>query len=199
MNAFLAALDTIIAISRIAFLASAVAVAAICGIDWAVRTRRISPFSGVARFFRRSIDPLMAPIERRIVRGGGVPSNAPWWALAAVVVGGIVVVWLLGFVRGQVEAAASAAGFGGRGIIRLGVQWIFGIMQIALFLRVLASWFRTSPYRWWIRWSYVLTEPLLRPLRRFIPPVGGMLDLTPLVAYFILVLLSGLVVNAIPL
>jgi YggT family protein len=45
----------------------------------------------------------------------------------------------------------------------------------------------------------VLTEPLLRPLRRFIPPVGGMLDLTPLVAYFILVLLSGLVVSAIPL
>ena len=45
----------------------------------------------------------------------------------------------------------------------------------------------------------LLSYPLLRPLRRFIPPIGGMLDLTPLVAYFILVLLSGLVVNAIPL
>jgi len=199
VNAFLATLDTVIAISRIAFLASAVVVAAVCGIDWAVRTRRISPFSGVARFFRGSIDPLMAPIERRIVRGGGVPSNAPWWALAAVVIGGILVIWLLGFVRGQVEAAAFAAGLGGRGVLRLVIQWIFGILQIALFIRVIASWFRTSPYRWWIRWSYVLTEPLLRPLRRLIPPVGGMLDLTPLVAYFILTLLSGLVVNALPL
>jgi YggT family protein len=141
----------------------------------------------------------MAPIERRIVRGGGIPSNAPWWALAAVVVGGIIVIWLLGFIRAQVEAAAFAAGVGARGFLRLTIQWVFGILQIALFARVIASWFRTSPYSWWVRWSYTLTEPLLRPLRRLIPPVGGMLDLTPLVAYFILTLLSGLVVNALPL
>jgi len=199
VNAFLATLDTVIGIARIAFLASAVVVAVVCVVDWAVRTRRISPFSGVARFFRGSIDPLMAPIERRIVRGGGVPSNAPWWALAAVVVGGIIVIWLLGFIRAQVEAAAFAAGLGGRGVLRLVVQWIFGILQIALFARVIASWFRASPHSWWVRWSYTLTEPLLRPLRRLIPPVGGMLDLPPLVAYFILTLLSGLVVNALPL
>jgi YggT family protein len=186
----------VIAVSRIAFLALAVVTAIVCGVDWAVRTRRISPFSGVARFFRGSIDPVFAPIERRIVRGGGVPSNAPWWALAAVVVGGIIVIWLLGFVRVQVESAAMAAGAGGRGVLRLVVQWIFGILQIALFARVISSWFRTSPSRWWVRWSYTLTEPLLRPLRQLIPPVGGALDLTPLVAYFILTLLSGLVVNA---
>ena len=83
--------------------------------------------------------------------------------------------------------------------MRLIIQWIFGILQIALFARVIASWIRTSASSWWVRWSYTLTEPLLRPLRRFIPPVGGMLDLTPLVAYFILTLLSGLVVNALPL
>jgi len=199
VNVFLATLDTVIAIARIAFLASAVVAAAVCIVDWAVRTRRISPFSGLARFFRGSIDPLMAPIERRIVRGGGIPSNAPWWALAAVVVGGIIVIWLLGFIRAQAETVAFAAGLGARGILRLTVQWIFGILQIALFARVIASWLRASPARWWVRWSFTLTEPLLRPLRRFIPPVGGMLDLTPLVAYFVLTLLSGLVVNAIPL
>ena len=199
MNVFLATLDTVIAIARIAFLASAVVTAAVCVVDWAVRTRRISPFSGLARFFRGSIDPLMAPIERRIVRGGGIPTNAPWWALAAVIVGGIVVIWLLGFIRAQAEGAAFAVGTGARGILRLIIQWIFGILQLALFARVIASWLRTSPSRWWVRWSFTLTEPLLRPLRRFIPPVGGILDLTPLVAYFILTLLSGLVVNRLPL
>jgi YggT family protein len=196
VNVFLITLDRVIAIARIAFLALAVVTAIVCGVDWAVRTRRISPFSRVARFFRGSIDPVFAPIERRIVRGGGVPSNAPWWALAAVIVGGIIVIWLLGFVRVQVESAALAAEGGGRSVLRLVVGWIFGILQIALFARVISSWFRTSPSRWWVRWSYTLTEPLLRPLRQLIPPVGGMLDLTPLVAYFILTLLSGLVVNA---
>lgn len=199
VSAFIATLNAVLVIARIAFLVSAVAAAAICVVDWAVRTRRISPFSGVGRFFRGSIDPLMAPIERRLVRGGGVPSNAPWWALAAVVVGGILVIWLLGFIRAQVESVAFAAGAGSRGILRLIIQWIFGVLQIALFARVIASWIRTSSASWWVRWSHTLTEPLLRPLRRFIPPVGGMLDLTPLVAYFILTLLSGLVVNALPL
>jgi len=195
VSAFIATLDAILLVARIVFLVSAVAAAAICVVDWAVRTRRISPFSGVARFFRGSIDPLMAPIERRLVRGGGIPSNAPWWALAAVVIGGIAVIWLLGFIRVQVEAAAFATSAGGRGVLRLAVEWIFGILQIALFIRVIASWVRVSPARWWLRWSYTLTEPLLRPLRQLIPPVGGTLDLTPLVAWFLLTLLSGLIVS----
>lgn len=196
MNAFLTTLDTVIAVARIALLASAVVVTVVCGIDWAVRTRRINPFSSVARFFRGSIDPLLAPIERRIVRGGGLPSNAPWWALAAIVVGGIILIWLLGFIRTQFQAVAFASATGPRGYLRVIVAWIFGVLQIALFARVLMSWIRSSPSSWWVRWSYALTEPYLRPLRQLIPPIGGMLDLTPLVAYFVLSLISGWIVGA---
>jgi YggT family protein len=196
VNAFLISLDTVIAVARVVLLAAAVVVTGVCAVDWAVRTRRISPFSGVARFFRGSIDPLLAPIEQRIVRRGGIPSNAPWWALAAVVVGGILLIWLLGFVRVQVQSIAFAASTGPRGILRLVVSWVFGILQIALFARVLMSWFRPSPSRWWVRWSYALTEPYLRPLRQLIPPIGGTLDLTPILAYFALSLLSGWVVRA---
>ena len=196
MNAFLTTLDTVIAVARIALLASAVVVTVVCGIDWAVRTRRINPVSSVARFFRGSIDPLLAPIERRIVRGGGLPSNAPWWALAAIVVGGIILIWLLGFIRSQVQAVAFASATGPRGYLRLIVAWIFGVLQIALLARVLMSWIRSSPSSWWVRWSYALTEPYLRPLRQLIPPIGGMLDLTPLVAYFVLSLISGWIVGA---
>lgn len=196
MNAFLTTLDTVIAVARIALLASAVVVTLVCGIDWAVRTRRINPFSSVARFFRGSIDPLLAPIERRIVRGGGLPSNAPWWALAAIVVGGIILIWLLGFIRTQFQAVAFASVTGPRGYLRLIVAWIFGVLQIALLARVLMSWIRSSPSSWWVRWSYALTEPYLRPLRQLIPPIGGRLDLTPLVAYFVLSLISGWIVGA---
>lgn len=193
VNGLLTALDATIDVARVVFLASAAVAAAVCITDWAVRTRRINPFSGIARFFRGSVDPLLAPIERRILRAGGMPTQAPWWALAAVVILGIVAIWLLGFVRGQVTAVAFAADAGVRGIVRLIVGWVFGLLQLALFVRVIASWVRASPARWWVRWSYTLTEPLLRPLRQFIPPLGGMVDITPIVAYFILLLLSGLV------
>jgi len=196
VNAFLTTLDAVIAVARVAFLASAVVAGAVCVTDWAVRTRRINPFSGVARFFRGSVDPLLAPIERRIVRGGGLPSNAPWWGLAAVVIAGIVVIWLLGFVRELVISAAFAGTAGPRGVVRLVVGWGFGLLQIALLVRVIASWIRVSPSSAWVRWSYVLTEWMLRPLRQVIPPVGGMIDITPVIAYFGLWLLSGLVLGA---
>ena len=193
MNAFLATIDAVTGVARVVFLVSAIVVAVVCGLDWAVRTRRISPFSGVSRFFRASISPLFAPIERRIVRSGGIPSNAPWWALGIVIMGGITVIWLLGFIRSQAATIAFATNSGGRGITRLIVGWLFTILQIALFVRVISSWIRGSAYSWWARWSYTLTEPMLRPLRRVIPLIAGSIDITPIVAYFGLTLLSGLI------
>jgi YggT family protein len=195
VNALLTGFDAALVVARMGFLALAVVVTAVCGIDWAVRTRRVSPFSPVARFFRNSIDPLMAPIERRIVRSGGVPSNAPWWALGAVVVGGILVLWLIGFIRSFVLSVSVAAAGGPRSFVRLAVEWLFIALQLALLVRVLSSWIRVSPYSRWVRWAFVLTEPIIRPLRRFIPPIGGTIDVTPIAAYFVIWLVSGLVLR----
>jgi len=196
VNAFLSALDATISVARVVFLALAVVAAGVCVTDWAVRTRRISPFSAIARFFRRSIDPLLAPIESRIVRSGGIPSNAPFWGLGVVIVGGIALISLLGFVRGQITTIAFAADSGPRGILQLVVGWIFTILQIALIVRVILSWVPRIAGSPWLRWSFTLTEPILRPLRRIIPPVGGMLDISPIVAYFLLKIAAWAVLGA---
>jgi YggT family protein len=179
---------------RTALFWSAVALAVIFAIDWLVRTRRISPFNPLARFFRTSVDPLLAPVERRVVRAGGLPSSAPWWALAALVIGGIVLISLLGFLRGWIGNVAFAVSAGPRGLLVLLVSLTFGLLQIALLVRVLSSWFRISPYSAWIRWSFVLTEPILAPLRRVIPPFG-MMDVTPIVAYFLLRIFASLLLS----
>jgi YggT family protein len=189
-----AAMDLLISALRTVALAAAVVAAVLAGLSYGVRTRRISPFSGVARLMRRSIDPLIAPVERRVVRAGGQPVSAPWWALAAVVVIGIVVVSALGFVRQQIALATYAAGMGTRGIGALLVSWTFGILQIALLVRVFSSWFRMSPYSRWIRWAFALTDWLITPLRNVIPPLG-MIDVSPIVAYFVLSLLEKFVMS----
>jgi YggT family protein len=173
---------------------SAVVLAVIFAIDWLVRTRRISPFNPVARFFRTSVDPLLAPVERRVVRAGGLPTSAPWWALVALVVGGIVLITLLGFLRGWIGGVVYAVSAGPRGVFVFLVSLTFGLLQAALLVRVLSSWFRISPYSAWIRWSFVLTEPILGPLRRVIPPFG-MMDVTPIVAYFLLRILASLILS----
>jgi len=50
---------------------------------------------------------------------------------------------------------------------------------------VISSWLPVSPYSGWVRWSYALSEPILAPLRRIVPNLGG-LDITPILAYFLL-------------
>ncbi len=69
-------------------------------------------------------------------------------------------------------------------LLRL-VDLIFTLYTFAFIARALLSWFRISYYHPAARFLIQITEPVLAPLRRFIPPVGG-LDFTPMMALFIL-------------
>lgn len=177
---------------RVVLLSAALVMAVIAVIDWMVRTRRVNPFSPIARFFRQRIDPLLEPVERRVIRAGGLPANAPWWALVAIVIIGIVLLAILDFVAGLVADLMVGVSGGAGGILRLLVYWTFTVLRIAILVRVIASWLPISPYSPWIRWSFTLSEPILRPLRRVIPPFRS-IDLTPIIAFFALGILEALV------
>lgn len=157
---------------------------AICVIDWAIRTRKIAPFSPVARFFRNTIDPLLSPIESRIVRLGGQPASAPLWVFLGIVIVGIILLQLLRFAGGLLAEASVVAGEP-RLLPGLLVGWAFGFLTLALIVRVVSTWLPISPHSKWVWWSYRSTEWLLAPLRRFIPPFGAV-DVTPLIAYFLI-------------
>ena len=195
MPTFIAGFDAFLRVLRVTLFVAVLVLAIVCLLDWLVRTRRINAFTPIARFMRSSVDPLMVPVERRIVNAGGLPTSAPWWTLVFAVIATIVLITVLGFIRSQiiVISMSSSAGFGG--LFHLLVRWTFGLLQIALIVRVISSWIRVSPYSPWIRWSFVLTEPILRPLRQVIPTIG-MIDITPIVAYFLLRLLEGVVLGA---
>jgi len=181
----------VIDVLRTVLLSIALVFGAICVLDWAVRTRKISPFNAIARFCRSTVDPLIVPIERKVVRAGGTPAAAPLWALAAVVVGGILLLTLLDFIRLGVANSIIASQSGAGGIFHMLVSWTFTILKIALLVRVISSWLPVSPYSAWVRWSYVLSEPILAPMRRIVPNLGG-LDVTPILAYFLLNLTESL-------
>jgi YggT family protein len=191
MDTFLAGAGGLIQVVRAALLSIAVVFGVICVLDWAVRTRKISPFNAIARFCRATVDPLIAPIERKVVRAGGTPASAPLWALVAVVVGGILLLSFLDFVLLQVARSMIAAQNGAAGIFHLLVSWTFAILKIALIVRVISSWLPISPYSRWVLWSYKLSEPILAPLRRIVPNLGG-LDITPILAYFLLSITESL-------
>lgn len=191
MEAFLLVFGAVVQVLRAALLSIAIVFGAICVLDWAVRARKINPFNAVARFCRSTVDPFIAPIERRVVRAGGTPASAPLWALVAVVVGGILLLTFLDFIRLQVARSIVASQSGPGGIYHLLVSWTFTILKVALIVRVISSWLPVSPYSRWVHWSYRLSEPILAPLRRIVPILGG-LDLTPILAYFLLNLTESL-------
>ena len=71
------------------------------------------------------------------------------------------------------------------------VNWIFTLYSFAFIARAFLSWFRVSHYHPVARFLIQITEPLLAPLRRYIPPMSGM-DFTPMVALLILWLVERL-------
>ena len=157
----------------------------------AVQRRTLNPFGRPARLIRRATDPMLKPIERRMLRAGQNPQQAPWWLLGIAILGGILVIssteWLIGM---AMEARLAARG---GGVLAFTVGWVFRLLQLALLVRVIGSWIGATRYTPWMKPFYLATEWMLAPLRRFIPAFGP-LDLTPLVAWFGLSLLAQAIV-----
>jgi YggT family protein len=186
--------DQLLAGVRYVLVALAGIFAVFCLIDWMVRTRRVNLFGPLARFSRSRIDPVLEPIERKVLRAGGNPASAPLWALAAVVIGGILLISVLDFIRAEIVGVAFAMQAGPGGILKLLVGWTFDFIRIAILVRVVSSWLPVSPYSPWIKWSYSVSEPILKPLRQVIPAMGP-IDITPIIAYFLIGFLQGAVLR----
>ncbi|HQY93025.1 MAG: YggT family protein [Caldilinea sp.] len=65
------------------------------------------------------------------------------------------------------------------------------IYSYVLLARALMSWIpNLDPYNPIVQFLYQLTEPVLEPVRRLIPPLGGMIDISIIVVFFALMILQ---------
>jgi YggT family protein len=69
------------------------------------------------------------------------------------------------------------------------VTWLLQILSFAIIGRALISWFAPGSDNPLVRILVEVTEPILAPLRRIIPLIG-MIDITPIVALFLLQILQ---------
>ena len=188
---FFDALDFAVRIIVLLALAFAATVALT---HWAVRSRRINPFGVWPRLVRRVSDPVLLPLERRVISAGGSPQNAPLWLLGLVIGGGLLLLsltqWLIGTAAGLVLLAQG----GVRVWIQVLMSAVFTILMTAILIRVIGSWLGIGPYRKWMRPVYALTNWLIDPIRRILPPVG-IFDFSPMVAWLILFVVRGFVLG----
>ena len=74
------------------------------------------------------------------------------------------------------------------------VNGICQILYWLLFARIIISWFPVDPYHSVVQFLHQVTDPLLNLFRR-IPLHFGMLDLTPLLAFFALQFVNRVLVR----
>jgi YggT family protein len=79
--------------------------------------------------------------------------------------------------------------------IRDVVQLLFYSYTILLFVRIVLSWFPSWRFYTWVRFISFCTDPYLNLFRRILPPLGGVMDLSPILAFFALRLAEMLVLR----
>ena len=73
---------------------------------------------------------------------------------------------------------SGAASLGPRAIAALAIVLAYDILFVALLTRVIGSWLGMFRYSKWMRPAYILTDWLVGPISRVLPPMG-MLDWSP--------------------
>ena len=161
---------------------------------WLVREGKLQPFGGFARGVRRLSDPALKPIEAELARRGRNPQEGPFWLLMFVVAGGVLIItavrWLVEFV---VRLRVSS-GSGPMGVLSFLLDLAFNLFLFALIARVVAGWVGAGRNTRWSRPFFIVTDWLVDPIRRRLPPLG-MLDLSPLAAYLLVLIVRSIIMG----
>ncbi len=71
------------------------------------------------------------------------------------------------------------------------IEILCEVLTIAIFIRAIMSWFPSSPDNRFVIILYQVTDPIMNPLRRLIPPIGGTIDITPIIAIVLLQVIAA--------
>ncbi len=75
------------------------------------------------------------------------------------------------------------------------IHFVFLGYTILLTVRILSSWVPAWQGQTWTRFVAFYTDPYLNLFRRLIPPIGGGLDISPILAFFALRILESIVLG----
>ncbi|MGE3960412.1 MAG: YggT family protein [Dehalococcoidia bacterium] len=81
------------------------------------------------------------------------------------------------------------------GILILAVGYLVQFIAFAIFARAILTWFpidRNGPI---VQFLNAVTDPVLEPLRKIIPPIG-MIDITPMVAMLLLFFIASALLSS---
>ncbi len=142
-------------------------------------------YNPLSQFIVKATSPVLNPL-RRIIPGIGGKDIAS-----------LVLAWLVLAVQTLLTLAIAGQGLAPLAALLLAIPGLLeltiNIFLYSILIMVVISWINPAGHNLAISILYSLTEPLMRPARRLIPPMGG-IDLSPMVVMIGLVLLKMLLI-----
>lgn len=150
-------------------------------LQWA----RADFYNPISQFVVKVTSPVLRPLRQLIPGYGGMDlaSLCLAWLLKAVELA------LLAMLLGLGRSPLAALGWAVPGLIEL----VINIFLFAVLIRVILSWVNPDPYNPAVALLERLTDPVMRPAQRLVPPIGG-IDLSPMLVMIGLVLLQMLLI-----
>ena len=142
-------------------------------------------YNPLSQFIVKATTPVLNPLRRIIPGVGGrdIASLVLVWLVLSIEV---LLVFLISGQGLQILASALLA------VPKL-VELTINIFLFSILIQVILSWVNPGAHNPAVSVIHSLTEPLLAPARRWIPPMGG-LDLSPMAVMIGLVLLEMLLI-----
>lgn len=158
-----------------------------------------NPFGRIPYHLTRITEPMVRPVRHQL--GGGRYLRydlIPLVMGVLILVTGLFIASMLGQLGNIIAAigrnillgAIASAAMLGEVIRLLGLLYV-----VAIFLRFFLPFFGVGYRNRLFHFLFVITEPLLKPLRRIF--VAGMFDFSPIVAMFIVQILTGFIADAV--
>lgn len=167
-------------------VAAIIAVTALMVIRLIADAANLNPFSKLALLIRQLSDPFVFRMRRGLMGFGIDPKYAPIVVILIAILLGYFALQLadtLAFtVAGLLNSLTHGAIVSAFGYIIYGAVSLYIVF---IFMRIVFGWGMVSYSNRIMRFLVNVTEPLLGPLRRIIPPLG-MMDISPIVAFLIL-------------
>ena len=134
-------------------------------------------YNPVCQFLVKITNPILVPLRRVVPSIGRIDTASVLLLLLLEVLR----IWILGILAHTAISPFATLVFAAFSLVAM-VLWTYFFLIIA---EVILSWVGRNFRHPVVPLIYQLTEPVLRPLRRLIPPISG-IDLSPLFALIII-------------
>ncbi len=140
-------------------------------------------YNPLSQFVVKVTSPVLRPLRRYIpgFRGLDISSLVLAWLVQTLVL------FLVGVLAGLGLASLGAVLWSLPALVELAIDvFLYGVI-----IRVILSWINPDPFNPMVQLIHTLTDPVMAPVQRRLPPIGG-LDLSPIAVTIGLILMQML-------